>query len=51
MTLTAQGRALEDGGAGDTVRVVNTQSNTVVQAVVTGANRVSVLPAGTIAMK
>ncbi|MFQ5618925.1 MAG: flagellar basal body P-ring formation chaperone FlgA [Rhodospirillales bacterium] len=51
MTLTAQGRALEDGGAGDTVRVVNTQSNTVVQAVVTGANRVSVQPTGPIAMK
>ena len=51
MTLTAQGRALEDGGAGDTVRVANTQSNTVVQAVVTGANRVSVRPAGPIAMK
>ena len=51
MTLTTQGRALEDGGAGDTVRVANTQSNTVVQAVVTGANRVSVLPAGPIAMK
>ncbi len=51
MTLTAQGRALEDGGAGDTVRVANTQSNTVVQAVVTGVNRVSVQPAGPIAMK
>lgn len=51
MTLIAQGRALEDGGAGDTVRVANTQSNTVVQAVVTGANRVSVQPAGPIAMK
>ncbi len=51
MTLTAQGRALEDGGAGDTVRVANIQSNTVVQAVVTGVNRVSVQPAGPIAMK
>ena len=51
MTLTAQGRALEDGGAGDTVRVANTQSNTVVQAVVTGTNRVSVQPAGPIAMQ
>ena len=51
MTLTARGRALEDGGAGDTVRVANTQSNTVVQAVVTGVNRVSVQPAGPIAMK
>ena len=51
MTLTARGQALEDGGAGDTVRVANTQSNTVVQAVVTGANRVSVQPAGPIALK
>ena len=51
MTLTTQGRALEDGGAGDTVRVANTQSNTVVQAVVTGVNRVSVQPAGPIAMQ
>ena len=51
MTLTARGRALEDGGAGDTVRVANIQSNTVVQAVVTGVNRVSVQPAGPIAMK
>ena len=51
MTLTAQDRALEDGGAGDTVRVANTQSNTVVQAVVTGANRVSVQPAGALAMR
>ncbi len=51
MTLTTQGRALDDGGAGDTVRVANTQSNTVVQAVVTGANRVSVQPAGPIAMQ
>lgn len=51
MTLTARGRALEDGGAGDTVRVANIQSNTVVQAVVTGVNRVSVQPVGPIAMK
>lgn len=51
MRLTAQGRALEDGGAGDTVRVANTQSNTVVQAVVTGANRVSVQPADAMAMR
>ena len=51
MTLTARGRALEDGGAGDTVRVANIQSNTVVQAVVTGVNRVSVQPVGPVAMK
>ena len=31
MTITAQGRALQDGKFGDTVRVLNTQSNRVVE--------------------
>lgn len=34
MLITAQGRALQDGGAGDVVRVTNTQSNRVVEGVV-----------------
>jgi flagella basal body P-ring formation protein FlgA len=34
MTLTAQGRATEDGARGETVRVMNLQSNKVVEAVV-----------------
>ncbi len=34
MVLTVAGRALEDGGVGETIRVLNTQSNTVIDAVV-----------------
>lgn len=42
MVLTAQGRALEDGAAGEVIRVRNTKSNTVVSGVVaeTGTVRV-----------
>ena len=40
--LGAQGKALENGGLGDTVRVMNTQSKTVVQGTVTGPETVSV---------
>ncbi len=40
MTLTALGRALEDGVEGAFVRVLNPQSNTVVQGVVTGKDEV-----------
>ncbi len=40
--LTAQGRALEAGSDGDVIRVTNTQSNTVIEAVVAGAGRVSI---------
>jgi flagella basal body P-ring formation protein FlgA len=36
MFLSAQGRALEDGGSGSTIRVANTKSNRVIDAVVTG---------------
>jgi len=42
ITLTAKGRALEDGSDGDVIRVANTQSNTVIDAVVVGPNTVSV---------
>lgn len=37
MQLTAKGKALESGSEGDTIRITNSQSNTVVDAVVTGA--------------
>ncbi|HLB06370.1 MAG TPA: flagellar basal body P-ring formation chaperone FlgA [Alphaproteobacteria bacterium] len=40
MRLTAIGRALEDGTEGNTVRVLNVQSNTVVHAVVAAENLV-----------
>lgn len=42
MTLTAQGKALEDGSDGDVIRISNSKSHQVVEAMVTGANRVSV---------
>lgn len=45
MTLTAQGRALDEGGLGSVVRVVNLKSNTVVQAVVSEAGVVDVASA------
>lgn len=46
MTLTSKGKALEDGSDGDTIRVTNSQSRTTVETVVTGTQRVSVMPAG-----
>ncbi len=42
MVLTSKGRALENGALGDTVKILNTQSKTIVEAVVAGANRVTV---------
>jgi len=42
MTLTSQGRALENGSEGDVVRIQNTQSNKTVQATVAGEGLVTV---------
>lgn len=42
MTLTAQGVAQEDGSEGDTIRVANSKSRNVVEAIVTGPGRVTV---------
>ena len=36
MTVTAQGKAQQDGAEGEIVRVINTQSNRVVEGTVTG---------------
>lgn len=44
MTLTSQGKALENGSVGDTIRITNTQSNHTVEAKVEGPNMVSVIP-------
>lgn len=46
MTLTSQGRAVEEGGLGDTIRVANTQSKKIIEATVEGASLVSVQPFG-----
>ena len=42
MTLTAQGQAMQDGSKGEIVQVKNTQSNKVIEALVTHAGKVSV---------
>lgn len=46
MTLTAQGRAAEDGAKGDVIRVMNLQSKKVVDAVVAGRDLVTIPFAG-----
>ena len=43
MSLTTRGRALDQGSVGDTVRVQNATSNMIIEAVVEGPNRVSVI--------
>lgn len=44
MRLTAQGRALEDGGKGDFIRIANLQSKKIIEAQVVGVGRVVVRP-------
>ena len=42
MVLTTIGKALKDGGQGETIRVLNTQTNTVIDAMVEGSGMVVV---------
>jgi flagella basal body P-ring formation protein FlgA len=42
LRLTVQGRAVEDGGQGATIRVANTNSGRTIEAVVTGPGTVAV---------
>lgn len=42
MTLTVQGRALEDGAKGDTIRVTNLQSKKTIEALVSGPDFLTV---------
>ncbi|HUK08670.1 MAG TPA: flagellar basal body P-ring formation chaperone FlgA [Stellaceae bacterium] len=42
MRLTAEGKAQEDGGIGAVIRVANTRSSRIIEAVVTGPNSVRV---------
>ncbi len=42
MQLSAQGKAMDDGALGTAIRVANTKSNRVIDATVTGSNRVTV---------
>lgn len=50
MQLSAQGRALDQGSLGDTVRVTNTHSNLTVEGVIDGTNRVRVTLNGPVAL-
>ncbi|MGE5514249.1 MAG: flagellar basal body P-ring formation chaperone FlgA [Bacteroidota bacterium] len=50
MRLTTQGRAVDEGGKGDVVRVTNINSKRVVEAVVDGHGTVVVVPNGTVAL-
>ncbi|MEJ0067696.1 MAG: flagellar basal body P-ring formation chaperone FlgA [Pseudomonadota bacterium] len=42
LSIIMQGKALEDGAEGDTVRVVNTRSNKIVQGLVSGRGEIVV---------
>ncbi len=46
MLLTTEGRATRDGGAGEVIKVINTQSNRAIDATVVSANEVSVFAPG-----
>lgn len=44
MQLMSKGRAMDDASMGDAVRIMNTQSKTVIEATVVGTNTVQVVP-------
>ena len=46
IALTAQGKAMEDGGMNDVIRVTNTQSGRVIQTTIVGPNLVAVAKPG-----
>ena len=50
MRLTTQGRAVEEGGKGDVIRVTNLQSKRVVEAIVDGPGTAIVVPNGAVAL-
>lgn len=51
MRLTAKGKALEAGGTGDTIRISNSQTSTVVEGVITGPGQVRIDTAVNLAMR
>ncbi|WP_135079410.1 flagellar basal body P-ring formation chaperone FlgA [Terasakiella sp. SH-1] len=44
MTLTSQGRAMENGADGETIRINNTKTKRTIDAIVIGSSMVTVLP-------
>jgi flagella basal body P-ring formation protein FlgA len=51
MRLSAQGKALEDGAMGAAIRIANSKSNRVIDAVVTGPNLASIAAAAQLAAR
>lgn len=51
MTLTAQGKALDNGSDGDTIRVTNSRSKKTIEAEVAGPGKVVVRSVATVAIK
>jgi flagella basal body P-ring formation protein FlgA len=51
MRLTAQGKALENGGMGAGIRIANTKSGRIIDATVTGPNLVAVFPPAQLAAR
>lgn len=50
MTLTSQGKALDNGSEGDVIRISNARSNKIVEGEVTGTGRVTVKSADMMAL-
>jgi len=50
MSLTSQGKALQNGSDGEAIQILNTQSNTIIQAEVIGNGQVAVYLTRTVAM-
>jgi flagella basal body P-ring formation protein FlgA len=50
ITVTAQGKSQQDGAQGETVRVLNTQSNRVIEGIVTGPGIVEIHTAQKLAL-
>lgn len=50
MTLSAQGRAMDQGSLGEVIRVTNTHSNLTVEATIDGTNHVRVSLTGNVAL-
>ena len=48
LLLSAKGQALEDGAKGETIRIMNTQSNRTIEAVVTAAGMARVQPSSVV---
>lgn len=48
MTLTSQGRAMQNGADGETVRITNVKTSRTIEAIVIGSAMVTVIPTGTL---